>query len=171
MPTSNPENKLWAIRKIKSISPNTILDVGVGQGDYLELIRSYLPHNILIDGIEAWEPYVGKFKLDERYNNLFVKDVREFENFDYDLVIFGDVLEHMPEKDAIEVWNKMSKQARYAIISIPIIHHPQGVYEGNPFEIHHEEDWTTERVLEKFSGIVEHKEFQVTGTFIAKFDN
>ena len=124
-----------------------------------------------MDGIEAWEPYVEKFQLKERYNNLFIKDARDHENFDYDIVIFGDVLEHMPEKDAVKLWDKMSKQARYAIISIPIIHHPQGPYEGNPYEVHHEEDWNTDRVLEKFNGIIEHKEFQVTGTFIAKFNN
>jgi len=34
-----------------------------------------------------------------------------------------------------------------------------------------EEDWNTERVLKTFKGIVEHKEFPVTGVFIAKFDN
>jgi hypothetical protein len=38
MPTSNPENKLWVIRKIKSLMPNKILDVSVNQGNYLELI-------------------------------------------------------------------------------------------------------------------------------------
>jgi 2-polyprenyl-3-methyl-5-hydroxy-6-metoxy-1,4-benzoquinol methylase len=171
MPTSNPENKLWVIRKIKSLEHGKILDVGAGQGDYLELIKAYLPDNVIVDAVEAWEPYIEKFNLRERYNNVFIQDVREFEDFKYDIVIFGDVLEHMPESDAVDLWNKMSKQAKCAIISIPIIHHPQGAYEGNPYEIHHEEDWTTERVLDKFYGIVEHKEFKVTGTFIAKFDN
>lgn len=169
MPTSNPENKLWAIRKIKAINPKTVLDVGTGQGDYLELIRSYLPSDIIIDGIEAWEPYVEQFKLKERYNNLFIQDAREFENFQYDLVICGDVLEHMSEKDAVDLWCKISKQAKHGMISIPIIHHPQGAYEGNPWEIHHEEDWNTKRVLDKFHGIVEYKEFDVTGTFIGRF--
>jgi len=55
------------------------------------------------------------------------------------------------------------------MISIPIGHHPQGAWGGNPYEIHHEEDWSTERVLQAFPGIIEHKEFDITGVFIAKF--
>jgi hypothetical protein len=89
--------------------------------------------------------------------------------FSYDLVILGDVLEHMPEDDAVELWKVISKQARHALISIPIGHHPQGAWGGNPYEIHHEEDWSTERVLQAFPGIIEHKEFEITGVFIAKF--
>ena len=169
MSTSNPENKLWTIRKIKDINPKTVLDVGAGQGHYLEFIKSYLSPDIIIDGIEAWEPYVDQFNLKERYNNLFIQDAREFENFQYDLVICGDVLEHMPEKDAINLWDRISKQAKYGLISIPIIHHPQGAVGGNPWEIHHEEDWNADLVLKKFKNIVQYKEFDVTGTFIAKF--
>lgn len=169
MPTSNPENKLWVIREIEKLNPKTILDVGCGQGDYLEYIKSYLNPNIQIDAIEIWEPYITQYRLRERYNNLFEADAREFDNYNYDLVICGDVLEHMIEDDAIKLWDKISKQAKYAIISIPIIHHPQGAYEGNPYEIHHEEDWNTERVLNKFKNIVKYKEFNVTGTFIAQF--
>jgi hypothetical protein len=94
-----------------------------------------------------------------------------FRSFEYDLVILGDILEHMSESDAINLWDKISKQAKYAIISIPIIHYHQDAINGNPYEVHVEEDWTVERVLEKFSHIVEHKKFEVTGTFIAEFNN
>ena len=169
MPTSNPENKLWIIKKIKEINPKTILDVGAGMGDYLEYIRSYLDKSIKVDGIEVWEPYVEKYRLKDRYDSLFIEDAREFNNFEYDVVICGDVLEHMSEDDALKLWDKISKSAKHAIISIPIIDHPQGAYDENPYEIHVKEDWDTRQVLEKFKGIVEHKEFLVTGSFIAKF--
>jgi hypothetical protein len=98
-------------------------------------------------------------------------DVRDVTNFEYDLVILGDILEHMSESDAITLWDKISKQAKYAIISIPIIHYHQDAINGNPYEVHVEEDWTVEKVLEKFSHIIEHKKFEVTGTFIAGFNN
>ena len=92
-------------------------------------------------------------------------------NFKYDLVILGDILEHMSESDAVNLWSKISKEAKYALISIPIVHYHQGAINENPYEVHVEEDWTVERVLEKFSHIVEHKKFEVTGTFIAEFNN
>lgn len=169
MPTSDPTNKLWSMRRIRSIDPKTVLDVGTGMGDYLELIRNYLKPDVVVHGVEVWEPYVKEYALDQRYNQLFIEDVREMTEFGYDLVILGDVLEHMPEDDAVKLWETISKQAKYALISIPIGHHPQGAWGGNPYEVHHEEDWSTERVLKAFPGIIEHKEFGITGVFIAKF--
>jgi len=77
----------------------------------------------------------------------------------------------MSESDAVDLWENISKQAKYAMISIPIIHYHQDAINGNPYEVHVEEDWTMERVLEKFKGITEYKKFEVTGTFIAEFNN
>jgi SAM-dependent methyltransferase len=167
--TSDPANKRWTVREIAKLSPQSVLDVGPGEGHYLEFIKGFVGDDIRVDGIEIWEPYVERFQLDKRYDNLYVGDVRNHENFDYDLVVFGDVLEHMSEEDALRVWDKASKQARYAIISIPIIHHPQGVHDSNPYEVHVEEDWSTKKVLDSFHSIVDYKEFDVTGVFIAKF--
>jgi hypothetical protein len=90
-------------------------------------------------------------------------------DFKFDLVILGDILEHMPMEDAVNLWSKIERDAKYALISIPIIHYPQGAVDDNPYEVHVEEDWTTEKVLQNFSNIVEYKEFQQTGVFIAKF--
>lgn len=171
MPSSHPENKMWIMKKIKEINPKNILDVGAGEATYLEFIKSFISEDIKMDGIEVWEPYVDYFKLREKYDNLFMVDARNHDNFDYDIVIFGDILEHMSEEDSLKLWEKCSKQARYGIISIPIVHMPQGAYNDNPYEIHVEEDWDTKKVLEKFHSIVDHKEFDVTGSFVAKFNN
>jgi mannosyltransferase OCH1-like enzyme len=168
---SDPENKPWAQSKIIELNPKTILDVGAGQGVYLDLIRAVLPEDVSVHAVEVWEPYINQFNLINRYDKLFKMDVREMESFEYDLVILGDILEHMSEEDAVNLWNKISKDAKYAIISIPIIHYHQDAINGNPYEVHVEEDWNTERVLKVFKGIKEHKEFKVTGTFIAKFEN
>lgn len=171
MPYSDPANKPWTAEKIKEINPSTVLDVGAGAGVYLDLIRENLGHNVSVTALEIWEPNVEKFNLASRYNNVIKEDVRNIDDFNYDLVIFGDVLEHMSEADAIKVWNKVSKQAGAAIISIPIIHYHQDAHEGNPYEIHVEEDWNPERVLNAFSNIVESKEFEVTGVYVARFKN
>lgn len=169
MPTSDPANKAWTIREIAKLSPQSVLDVGPGEGHYLEFIKGFIGYHVKVDGIEVWEPYVDRFQLDKRYDNLYVEDVRNHRDFDYDLVIFGDVLEHMPEQDAVEVWSRASLQARYGIISIPIVYHPQDAFGGNPYEVHVVEDWTTARVLDRFHGIVKYKEFDITGVFIADF--
>lgn len=169
MGVSNPENKPWVEEKIKEINPSLVLDIGAGAGIYLDVIKRSIGDSAIVHAVEIWEPYIQQFDLKNRYHRVFEIDAREVQDFNYDLVILGDVLEHMSEDDALKLWNKISKQARYAIISIPIVHYHQDAINGNPYEVHVEEDWNTERVLEKFSNIVEYKEFSVTGTFIAKF--
>jgi 2-polyprenyl-3-methyl-5-hydroxy-6-metoxy-1,4-benzoquinol methylase len=168
---SDPTNKPWTQEKIIELKPTTVLDVGAGQGVYLDLIRQGLGAGVIVNAVEVWQPYIDQFDLENRYDKLFAMDVRDLTNFAYDLVILGDVLEHMSEDSAVELWDRISQQARHAIISIPIIHYHQDAINGNPYEVHVEEDWNTERVLKTFKGIIEHKEFPVTGVFIAKFDN
>jgi hypothetical protein len=169
MSGSSSEGKDLSIDWIKSMQPNNILDVGVGYGVYSRLIRD-TELNVTIDGIEAWEPYIQAFDLNSIYDNLYNVDVRNWDNFNYDLVILGDVLEHMTKDEAIAIWDKVSKSAKYAIISIPIIHYPQNEPGGNPYQEHIKEDWSTEEVLETFSNIVEHKSYSVVGVFLAKFE-
>lgn len=167
---SDPTNKPWTIEKIVQLNPATVLDCGAGAGVYLDLIREHMGNDVIVDAVEVWEPYIKQFNLSSRYNNLYHTDLRDISNFNYDLVILGDILEHMTESDAVSVWNKISKQARYAIISIPIIHYHQDAINGNPYEVHVEEDWNVDRVLQKFNNIVEYKSFPQTGVFVAKFE-
>jgi hypothetical protein len=169
MPYSDIANKDWIVEKIGQIEPRTILDVGAGAGNLEHYVHSNFGDAIQLDGIEVWKPYIPEFNLLERYDNLFVIDARQWKDWDYDLVMFGDVLEHMSEEEAVVLWNKAARQARHAIITIPIIHYPQGAYAGNPYEIHHEEDWNTSRVLAAFPGIIEHVEFAETGAYLARF--
>lgn len=166
---SDPENKPWALEKIREIDPKTVLDCGAGAGTYLDLIKANLGYKTIVVGVEAWYPYIIKYDLEDRYDILYPIDIRDMASFQYDLVILGDILEHMPEADAVLLWNRISEEAKYALISIPIIHYEQGAINDNPYEVHVEEDWTTEKVLQKFSNIVEYKEFSQTGVFIAKF--
>jgi phospholipid N-methyltransferase len=165
---SMPEGKPYAVQRILEISPLTVLDVGAGRGAYATILNAYLP-NTIFDAVEVWTPYIEQFNLKNKYSNIFNVDARNHKNFNYDLVIFGDILEHMPMSDSIDLWNFASKQARFMLISIPIIHMPQDEIDGNPYEIHEEEDWSTDLVLKKFKNIVEYKEFKHTGVFIAYF--
>jgi cyclopropane fatty-acyl-phospholipid synthase-like methyltransferase len=155
--------------------PETLLDVGAGAGRYgltaQELYKcGRLDYPIHTTAVEAWEPYINRNKLSTKYDEVLNIDVRELDNFAYDMVIFGDVLEHMSREDALELWDKVSKQAKHAIIAIPIIHHPQDVgVDGNQYERHVEEDWSVDLVLSSFKNIVSHEAYAVTGAFLAEF--
>ena len=168
MGTSHPENKNDLLSAILAINPKTILDVGAGSGGLSKMLFFYAPQ-ITVDALEVWEPYVTEYELEKLYSKVFVEDARSFQNFDYDLVVFGDVLEHMSEQEAIELWEKAASQAKYGIITIPIIHMPQEAINDNPYEVHEKDDWSTQEVLEKFKYLETHKEFENTGIFVGKF--
>ena len=167
MPYSDPDNKALAAGWLTELSPATVLDVGPGAGAYGKLVRS-LPGIERVDAIEAWESYIPEFGLTSIYDSVFVGDVRHHTDFRYDVVIFGDVLEHMTREEALAVYELAREQAEHILFSIPIIHLPQGAYAGNPFEVDVEEDWSHDEVLDWFPGIYKAEKFRVTGLYLAR---
>lgn len=168
MGTSHPESRPWAVNKILSVKPSFILDVGAGSGTYADALKE-AGYSQTIDAVEVWPQYIEKFFLKKKYRFVYSQDVRLFNNFDYDVVIFGDILEHMKKDEALKVWDTMSKQADYALLSIPIVHCEQGELNGNPYEVHIEEDWSHEEVMSTFSGIIDSWQGDIVGAYWAKF--
>jgi hypothetical protein len=169
MPGSFPQGKDYSAQTIKRMGIRTALDVGPGVGTYAELFQMFQLPLEVFDCVEIWEPYVDKYGLRTKYSNVYVEDVRKWDNFDYDLVIFGDILEHMTKEEARAVWDKVAAQARYALISIPIVPLPQGEEEGNPFEAHIKDDWTPAEILDTFPHIARYRAYSALGIFIADF--
>ncbi|TKV61590.1 class I SAM-dependent methyltransferase [Nakamurella flava] len=156
MPMSSAEGKDWTRERIQQLSedPITVLDIGPGVGTYAKLLAG--PNLAHITGIEIWEPYVHTYRLKEYYDEVIVGDAREVEFPTVDVVVLGDVAEHMSEPDALRLWERAAAAARRAVyLSIPIVHYPQGHIEGNPHEHHVVDDWDHDRVLATFPGIGE----------------
>jgi predicted TPR repeat methyltransferase len=122
----------------------TILDVGCGEGKWGKLLKNKVS---TIDGVEAWAPYIQKYNLHQYYNNLFNLDIRFFEfNHNYDIVILGDVLEHLQRNEAIEVLNKLKLNTNTIYLTLPItICIQDGNIIGNPYETHHYQ-WSDKEV-------------------------
>lgn len=156
MPTSDKQGKFIAKALINEACPSVIWDVGPGQGTWRDLIEprdsSYSNIHYWV-GVEIWSPYVEEYDLDNKYDLVYIEDIREkpFEGevFDHEnpLIIFGDVLEHMPEDDARKLILRAKKHFRYILVSIPIIHAPQGEVNGNPYEAHLKH-WTFDEMHE-----------------------
>jgi SAM-dependent methyltransferase len=168
VPYSDPSNIEWIKWVLDLKQPKTVLDIGAGAGKYGRLVKEVLP-DAEVTGVEIWGPYVKQFGLDEIYDTVHICDARIYPFFSYDMVFLGDVLEHMTRSEATDIWRKVSRSAKYAVVSIPIVHFPQGDFEGNPFEIHVEDHWTHDEVLEYFPGITGYQLFEKTGIYIAEF--
>jgi len=130
-------------RQILKIRPRRIFDVGVGKGLNGKLIRETylgaLGKDIVINGIEIWDKHF-EFVIPE-YDEIIHGDVREmtddeWEAFSGDVVIFGDVLEHMDEVEAMQVVRKAYPHFRYIIINTPLGFLEHEEMDGNKWEAH-----------------------------------
>jgi hypothetical protein len=143
MPTSDTEGKDWSLERFERHLPNTVTDIGPGEGTYAKLFRP-VHEGVWWTAVEIHKPYIAKYKLKSTktrtmYDEIHVEDVRESADhlFYRDLVIAGDVLEHLPREDAVALLERIvSAGAWNVLVSVPIVESVQGEVDGNPHEEH-----------------------------------
>lgn len=124
-----------------------ILDVGPGAGSNYEMLKQNFKN---IDCVEIFEPYVERFKLKDKYKNVYICNILDFENFDeYDLIIMGDVLEHLTVEDSKKILDKIYKSKSDLIVQVPY-QYKQGISENNIHEIHIQDDLTKQIMKERY---------------------
>ena len=119
-----------------------VIDIGPGAGTYADLFRDLTPGATWC-AVEVWGPYVEKYNLRQKYDEVIVADIRYLDFIKLgpsDVALFGDMLEHMPADEARDVLSQAAMKSRFMILSIPIGHWPQDEVEGNPFETHVEDN-------------------------------
>lgn len=127
---------------------STCLDVGVCDGVWNLLLEDWF----VMDGIEAWKPNIYKYRLFDRYRNIYCKDVIGFEYpRNYDVIIFGDVLEHMTVEEAQQVLEYAKTKATEIIVAVPF-GYEQDALGGNTYEVHKQPDLTPEIFNERYPG-------------------
>lgn len=154
------ENLDWAGLHVRTIVENeftpseSILDVGAGKGKY----RLLLPEYSWVDAVEVWEPYITGFRLREMYRNVYERDIvevaEEFRHAEvkYDVVIMGDVLEHLSVHDAIKTLRHFRWVTNCIIVVIPYSYE-QGEEHGNPYQVHKQPDLTIENMHERYPNL------------------
>jgi hypothetical protein len=120
---------------VTSSQPGSVLDAGIGFGLWGHLLRQYLDvwegritrdqWRVRIDGIEIDE---RRIQVHSRYlyDEVFVGDIRERvpdlgRQRGYDVILFGDVLEHLPKADAVRVLREAVVLAnKRVIVRVPL---------------------------------------------------
>ena len=125
----------------------TCLDVGACDGKWHDLLGGYLA----MDAVEIFSPNIEWHRLRQKYRMVFNADIYDLAYDYYDLIIFGDVLEHM----SIDKAQAVLKYARHhcidLIIGVPWLY-PQDELYGNPYEKHLQADLTEELFNERYPG-------------------
>lgn len=125
-----------------------VLDVGPGQGNYSFLLRQHVGS---IDACEIHKPYIRRHKLEEKYDTVYNMSVTDFHDFDkYDLIIMGDVLEHLTVDESKEVIEKC-KNVNQLMIAVPFEMKQSAEFGKPASEEHVQDDLTPEIFLERYS--------------------
>ncbi|MEZ4979821.1 MAG: class I SAM-dependent methyltransferase [Chitinophagales bacterium] len=127
-----------AIREIViAANPKIVLDIGCGAGKYGKLIKS-LMRDIFCIGVEIDKAYIKEFDLESVYDRLICTNIATLMgNVDdhFDIVIFGNVLEHLPKSLGIDLLNFFVYRAKLIIINYPF-GELQDSYKGHKHEAH-----------------------------------
>lgn len=137
------------ILRTKFNKNSKILDIGAGDGKWGYVLREHFSN---IDAVEIFEPYVNRYGLKEYYKNVFVENFLDFDFDYYDVIIMGDVFEHVKREDA-QNWLKKNKNKFGEIIIVVPFEYEQ-VWDGNyenKWGHHHQSDLTPEIMESNFS--------------------
>lgn len=121
----------------------TVLDVGACDGLWRRLLPEYT-----MDAVEAYAPNMERLT---GYRAAIHADIRFFRFDWYDLIIFGDVIEHLTVEDAKALFEYTIPRCRDMIVAVPFLY-PQGAIYGNPYEVHQQPDLTPEIFNERYPG-------------------
>jgi hypothetical protein len=127
-----------------------ILDVGPGAGKYGKLLKK---ENRTIDAVEVFAPYISQYNLHNIYNTVHNANILDFDfsQKQYDLVIMGDILEHLSVEEAVSLLNEIDN-CNIAIIVLVPYNYFQGKSHGNDHEEHKQPDLTEKVFQERYSG-------------------
>ena len=181
MPYSSYSGKIFCDRTVSRIvhqldhaliRHHKVLDLGVGAGAYSDRYAgSFLKRGKFHwTGVEIWTPYIQKFGLMNKYDAIAIADAISFlqtSQEQYDICFAGDLLEHMTKEQAMKLVELALQRCSTLIVCIPIVHYPQGEFEGNPYEAHVKDDWSVEEFLSTFGDrVVSYGRENEIGAFV-----
>lgn len=126
------------------------LDVGACDGKWSDMLRDYL----IMDACEVWIPNIKDHDLQHKYRRVYNCSIQRMTYDRYDLIIFGDVIEHMEVSVAQFVLKIARHRCTDMIVAVPFLY-PQDELYGNPYERHIQDDLTAEIFAERYEGFEE----------------
>lgn len=114
------------LRKYISKGMKRFLDIGAGSGKYGKMLNSFRDWNytdFYMDAVEPDGDYRREYHLHTIYNYVHSDSIESFVNiyptYCTNVVIFGDVLEHLPKSVGIDVLEHFIYRCNYIIAITP----------------------------------------------------
>ena len=162
MGTSNWQQIPFCVEAMMRIEPKRVLDIGVGFGRWGMITREFCDvwfgrvlrsrWDVRVEGVEAFKKNIDKYHS-YFYDKIHVGDLRDIQpklKDRWNLIIFGDVLEHFEKDEGIQLLHWALETSDYVLVNIPLGDNwPQEDSYDNPYE-RHLSLWTAEE-FEPFS--------------------
>lgn len=163
MPRSDPEGRDWVVDHYRDTRSALVIDLGPGEGTYSDLLRGWRADTWWL-GVEIWAPYIDMFDLRRKYDAVVNMDARDlnFPGIPF-VLLAGDVLEHMPRPDALDILYRAQEHAEAIMVSVPVVDYPQHGHD-NPFEAHLDQ-WRFNDMLEALGPRVNGWQGETLGRF------
>jgi len=127
----------FTVDQLSALKPQKVWDVGCGDGFYGKLVKHILP-TASVSGIELnprWASHCKKLNIYDKILEVGIEDAIKLDIFaENDLIIFGDVLEHLEKENMTFVLSEAVRKVKYVIINGPVGFQPQD--HPDPEEIH-----------------------------------
>ena len=123
MPYSSSKFDEIIFEVLKSIKPQSFLDIGSGAGKYGKMIKK-INSKIHSIAVEISKTYIKKFKLksiyDEVWNISALNLIKpKYYNTEFDTIMIGDVIEHLKKSDGINLLNFLIYRCKWIILEFP----------------------------------------------------
>jgi 2-polyprenyl-3-methyl-5-hydroxy-6-metoxy-1,4-benzoquinol methylase len=127
-----------------------ILDLGCGSGKYGHLLHRMKPE---IDGVELNADFPARFGLDRWYRRVVIADIATWPipRGQYDLVIIGDVLEHLAVESAQALIKRATDAVPLALVVVPFLSAESG--DKTPGGRHLQADLTPEVMAARYPSL------------------
>lgn len=170
--------KDWLVHVAQPLGFKRFLDVGAGAGRYGEIIREVFGiHGVQVDAVEIFTEYINRHNLHRIYDGISTQDIRHLGGSlgEYDLIICGDVLEHMTKSEAIEVVSMLKPMCKFLWVMLPMkidrswsagYAQPEDDFKENPYNKHYH-DWTWDEIQDSFKPLFVVP-YIITGTFLVE---
>lgn len=143
----------------------TFLDVGPGRGIYSRMLRQQ--GYLRVDAVEIYRPYIEAFGLSQLYGMVHAGDICNFDYEWYDVVIFGDILEHLNILDASRVIDFARSHSRLIIVAVPYLC-PQIGSQLDGSGDHRQDDLSRNVFLDRYPGFSLLLDDDKTGIFFSR---
>jgi 2-polyprenyl-3-methyl-5-hydroxy-6-metoxy-1,4-benzoquinol methylase len=136
------KDRISSYLKSKYPKDAKILDVGAGEGTYYNYLSDYFEN---IDAVEIFKKNIDDYDLKNKYKNVYNENIVDFKYDKYDIIIFGDIIEHLSIEDAQKVLNYASVRCKEIVVAVPY-EYKQDEINGNIHERHIQDDLTIEKM-------------------------